>query len=136
MNCLIIAATAIEIQPFLQVIKTQNLKKVSVDVHITGIGLTATTYSLLNQIRIKRPDLIIQAGVGGCFDKSMHLGSVVAIKKEAIADQSVVELGTLKTLFDLNLLPQNKFPYKKGWLINKHAVLKKLKLKKKARKVD
>lgn len=130
MNCLIIAATAIEIQPFLQVINTQKLKKVSVDVHITGIGLTATTYSLLNQIRIKRPDLIIQAGVGGCFDKAIPLGAVVAIKKEAIADQSVVELGKLKTLFDLNLLPQNKFPYQKGWLVNNHSVLKKLKLKK------
>lgn len=81
-------------------------------------------------MKVKKPDLIIQAGVGGCFDLNMKLGTVVAVKKEAIADQSVVELKTLKTLFDLNLLPQNKFPFTKGWLVNTNEVFKKIKLKK------
>ena len=36
----------------------------------------------------------------------------------------------LKTLFDLNLVPQDQYPYKKGWLINPNKeVLKKTKLK-------
>jgi futalosine hydrolase len=55
---------------------------------------------------------------------------VVAVKQDAIADQSVVELERLKTLFDLNLVPQDQYPYKKGWLINTNKeVLKKTKLK-------
>jgi futalosine hydrolase len=55
---------------------------------------------------------------------------VVAVKQDAIADQSVVELEKLKTLFDLNLVPQDQYPYKKGWLINTNKeVLKKTKLK-------
>jgi futalosine hydrolase len=68
--------------------------------------------------------------VGGCFDIDIKLGSVVAIKKETIADQSVVELKTLKTLFDLKLLPQNKFPFSKGWLVNSNDILRKIKLRK------
>ncbi|MGZ8518182.1 MAG: futalosine hydrolase, partial [Chitinophagaceae bacterium] len=36
----------------------------------------------------------------------------------------------MKTLFDLGLVPQNQFPFLKGWLINKSGVLKKTKLKK------
>jgi futalosine hydrolase len=41
-----------------------------------------------------------------------------------------VELERLKTLFDLNLVPQDQYPYKKGWLINTNKeVLKKTKLK-------
>ncbi|MFZ1314279.1 MAG: futalosine hydrolase, partial [Chitinophagaceae bacterium] len=76
------------------------------------------------------PDLIIQAGVGGCFDNTMQLGSVVAVKQEAIADQSVIELNKLKTMFDLELVPQDQYPFKKGWLINKSELLKKVKLKK------
>lgn len=130
MNCLVIAATPIEIAPFLTYLKKEKKFKYEIDVLITGIGLTATTYALLNQINIKKPAFIIQAGVGGCFDINIKLGTVVAIKKETIADQSVVELKTLKTLFDLKLLPQNKNPFSNGWLVNSNDILRKIKLKK------
>jgi futalosine hydrolase len=100
---------------------------IDIDLLITGIGLTATTYSLTKQLNIKRPDLIIQAGVGGCYDAAIPLGTVLAIKQEAIADESVIELGKLKTLFELNLVPQNQYPFSKGWLINKSEILKKVK---------
>lgn len=130
MNCLIIAATPIEISPLLATLQQNRVttKKWDVDVLITGIGLLATAVSLQKQIQLKRPDLIIQAGVGGCFDKKIPLGKVVAIKKEAVADQSVVELNALKTLFDLQLVPANQFPYEKGWLINTNPLLKKSKI--------
>ncbi|HQZ50649.1 MAG TPA: futalosine hydrolase [Chitinophagaceae bacterium] len=128
MNCLIVAATPIEITPFLGYFKSSNIK--NIDVLITGIGLTATTYSLMRQLRLNKPDLVIQAGVGGCFDTSIPLGQVVVVKQEAIADQSVIELNQLKTLFDLKLVPQDQFPFKKGWLINNNEVLKKPSLRK------
>ncbi len=128
MNCLIVAATPIEITPFLGYFKSSNIK--NIDILITGIGLTATTYSLMRQLRLKKPDVVLQAGVGGCFDTSIPLGQVVVVKQEAIADQSVIELNQLKTLFDLKLVPQDQFPFKKGWLINNSEVLKKTTLKK------
>jgi futalosine hydrolase len=132
MNCLVVAATAIEITPFLEQYRKESIwaEDLEIDILITGIGLTATTYSLTRQLRMKKPDLVIQAGVGGCFDANIPLGSVVAIKQEAIADQSVIELGKLKTLFDLQLVPQNQYPFTKGWLVNKSEALKKVKLKK------
>lgn len=117
MNILLIAATAKEIKPFLQ--QHRNSKKIpDVDILITGIGLTSTTYHLIKQLQLKQPGLVIQAGVAGCFDKQLPLGSVVLIKQDTIADESVVELKRLKTLFDLELVPQDNFPYSKGWLIN------------------
>ena len=132
MNCLIVAATVIEITPFLEKLRVgKNLPSaINIDVLITGIGLTATSYSLTKQLHLKRPDIIFQAGVGGCFDVNILLGTVLAIKQEAIADQSVIELNKLKTLFDLKLVPQHRYPFSKGWLINKNEVLKKVKLKK------
>jgi len=132
MNCLVAAATILEITPFLELYRN-NKKFVAthdIDVLVTGIGLTATTYSLTRQLQIKRPDIIIQAGVGGCFDLSVPLGSVFVIKQEAIADQSVIELDKLKTLFDLQLVPQNRRPFTNGWLVNKSDTLNKTKLKK------
>jgi futalosine hydrolase len=131
MNILLVAATAIEIKPTLEYIHEKNISTDhTIDILITGIGLTACTYSLTKQVAIKKPDFIIQAGVAGCFDRTIPLTSVLAVKQEAIADQSVVELNKLKTLFDLKLVPQNQFPFKKGWLVNTGDELKKLRLKK------
>lgn len=128
MNCLLVAATPIEITPFIDYYKSSTKK--DIDILITGIGLTTTTYALMKQLRFKKPDLIIQAGVAGCFDTSIPLGSTFVVKQEAIADQSVIELNKLKTLFDLKLVPQDQFPFKNGWLINKSEIAKKSSLKK------
>ncbi|MFM8710859.1 MAG: hypothetical protein ACKOC7_06220, partial [Sphingomonadales bacterium] len=130
MNCLIVAATPIEIAPLLPALPKGIREELEVDVLISGIGLMATTYALQKQISIKRPDLIIQAGVGGCFDKRIALGSVMAIGQDGVADQSVLELKKLKTLFDLQLVPADQFPYKKGWLVNPWKGFRKLNLPK------
>ena len=129
MNILLIAATAREIEPFFEYYRTSKRSQ-DIDILITGIGLTATTYHLLKQVTLKRPEFIIQAGVAGCFSKKIPLGTVVVVQKETIADQSVVELKRLKTLFDLELVPHDQFPFKKGWLENDHELLNVTKLKK------
>jgi futalosine hydrolase len=127
-NILVAAATAKEISLFIDSTRAGNFT--NIDILITGIGLTAGTYHLTKQLALKKYDLVIQAGVAGCFDSNIDLGQVVAVKQDAIADQSVVELEKLKTLFDLNLVPQDQYPYKKGWLINPNKeILQKTKLK-------
>lgn len=119
MNCLLAAATAKEISPFLHYYRTSD-NKPDVDILITGIGLIAATYALVKQISIKRPGLILQAGMAGCFDKTFSLGSVVVVKQDIIADMSVIENKQLNTMFDLQLISPDKFPFKKGWLVNQN----------------
>jgi len=127
-NILVVAATAKEIDPFIELTRSGDIN--NADILISGIGLTASTYHLAKQLALKKYGLVIQAGVGGCFDLRIPLGAVVAVKQDAIADQSVIELQKLRTLFDLKLVPQDQYPYKKGWLINPNKeVLKKTKLK-------
>lgn len=118
---LLVAATACEISPYIKWFGSQ--RKSQVDVLIAGIGLTATTYHLTRQMTIKKYDAVIQAGVAGCFDLAVPLGSVVAVRQDTIADQSVLELEKLKTLFDLKLVPANRHPFKKGWLVNSNKDL-------------
>jgi futalosine hydrolase len=117
MNCLLAAATAKEIAPFLDHYRNSDKQK-DIDILITGIGLTAATYSLTRQINMKRPGLIIQAGIGGCFDKNISLGSVVTVKQDTIADLSVMENKQLRTMFDLGLVKPDHPPFRKGWLVN------------------
>ena len=133
MNCLLVAATAKEIALFLDHYRNSNktaFVDIQVDVLISGIGLTATTYSLTRQFTLKKPDLVIQAGIGGSFDKKIPLGSVVAVKQDRVADEGVVEKKMLRTLFDLNLVAQNQPPYQKGWLVNPdNGIMKRNKFK-------
>jgi futalosine hydrolase len=120
-NILVVAATAKEISPFIDV--TRSGRFTNVDILISGIGLAASTYHLTKQLALKKYGIVIQAGVAGSFDLTIGPGRVVAVKQDAIADQSVVELEKLKTLFDLDLVPQDQHPYKKGWLVNPHKEL-------------
>jgi futalosine hydrolase len=125
MPILIAAATSIEIQSFLQYLQHPSFTSLNkeIDVLVTGIGLTACTYSLSKQLQLKKYTAVIQAGVAGCFNKKISLGTVVVVKKDTIADQSVIELNQLKSLFDLKLVPHSRFPYKNKWLTNPYLPL-------------
>ncbi len=133
MNCLLVAATPAEIAPFMEHYQeTQKRWQIdfTLDVLVTGIGMVATTYQLSKQITLKRPDIVIQAGIAGCLDPTIALGTVLAIKQDKIADESVIEFKKLRTLFDLKLLHSDHGPYKKGWLINPDkGMLKRIKIR-------
>jgi futalosine hydrolase len=127
-NILVLAATAKEISPFIQAMKKDDalLKNNNIDILVAGIGLTATAYHLTKQLALKNYNLVIQAGVAGSYDPTIQLGKVLVVKQDSIADQSVVEMKKLKTLFDLKLVPHNQHPYKNDWLINPHKEILKL----------
>lgn len=127
-NVLVVAATPKEIQPFLDNVR-QSAGLVAghtIDVLISGVGLTSATYHLTRQVLLKRPQFIIQAGIAGCFTKNTVLGSVAVVRQDCIADEAVMESGKLKTVFDLRLNSAGKFPFSGGWLINENVILKKL----------
>ena len=117
-SILIVAATAKEIAPFIQLIRGKKISRHNIDILVSGIGLTTTSYHLTKQLVLKNYDWVIQAGLAGSYNFDIPLGNVVAIKQDTIADQSVVEMKKLKTLFDLKLVPHNQHPYKNGWLAN------------------
>lgn len=133
MKCLLVAATAKEISPFLEHINISDKSfyiDFELDVLITGVGLTAATYSLTRQLTLKKPDLVVQAGIAGSFTKNFTLGSVVTVKREVIADLGVIEKKIWRDTFDLKLTNANNFPFKKTALVNPyHTLLKRTRLK-------
>jgi futalosine hydrolase len=76
----------------------------------------------MRQIGRDRPQLIIQAGIAGCFT-GRKPGDVVAIQKETLADLGVWEDQTFKTLFDLGLTPPDSPPFTNGQLVNPYRQL-------------
>jgi futalosine hydrolase len=117
MNVLIVAATEMEIAPFLK----ENNKT---DFLITGVGIPATVFHLTKKIIEKKYDFVIQAGIGGTFTDSLNQGEAVLIKKDTFADLGINEKGNFKTLFETRFLGDNDFPYTDGWLVN-NSLLKK-----------
>ena len=128
MDYLIIAATALEIGPFLDILRREENSRAPVKVLITGVGLTAATYALTRQVGLQRPDCIIQAGVAGSFDQALPPGAVAVVERELVADQGVSESGEWKSTLDMGFTLPDKLPYTDGWLVNPDLSLNKNRL--------
>ena len=125
MNLLICSATESELTVSKQLIKELN----NTSFLVTGVGLTAATYSLCRTIYKQRPDFIIQAGIAGCFDTRLKLNEVVVIEKDCIGDLGVVESDRFQDLFQLGFIGSNEFPWQDQFLVNNHELVKNCGLK-------
>ncbi|WP_205513699.1 futalosine hydrolase [Longitalea arenae] len=124
MEILLIAATNLEIQPTINYLADQNLLigNNKFELLITGIGSMSTAYWLTKTIGKKRPDLLIQAGVGGSFSDKYPPGSLVLVQEEVTGDLGVEENDEFKDVFDMGL-PQISDPYTGKSLVNEHLEL-------------
>lgn len=111
MQLLIVAATELEISPFLN-------EMPSVDFLITGVGCPAAMFHLTKRLHQIDYDLVIQAGIAGSFTNSLNLGDTVLVKQDCFSDIGISEKGKFYTVFEKDLGDQNAFPYNKGWLDN------------------
>ena len=94
MKILLVSATKFEVAPLLKNFKkirseknisTFQFKNHSVDVLITGVGMTATAFQLGKNLN-RKYDLTINAGVAGSFKKTIPLGTVVNVTSDSFAD--------------------------------------------------
>ena len=121
MRVIITAATNGEWMPSFQKINPAYAgtnKRFSVGFHESGIGLLASSVSLMKMFVQETPSLIIQVGIAGCFDKKVPLGEVFAVKDDFAGDIGVMENKVWKDLFDLKLDKPNDAPYEKKSLPN------------------
>ena len=121
MRIIISAATHGEWMPSFQKINPKyvsNNKKFSVGFHESGIGMLASSVSLMKMFTQETPTLIIQVGIAGCFDKKIPLGKVFVVKDDFAGDIGVMENKVWKDLFDMKLDKPNDAPYEKKSLPN------------------
>jgi futalosine hydrolase len=120
MDILLIAATNFEIQPTINYLADRDclIGSNRFNVLITGIGCMSTAYWLTKTINKQRPDLLIQAGIGGSFSSDFPPGSLVLVNEEVTGDLGVEENNEFRDLFDMGL-PQISDPYTGKSLLNK-----------------
>jgi futalosine hydrolase len=124
MHLLLLSATDLEISETATWLNnhTLGLNALKPKLLIGGIGQLQTAYALQNRIRLGRPDLIIQAGIGGAPAKD-DIGKVCAIGSEQIADLGVMEKTGFTDIFDMGLQNRDRFPFRDGKLNNPYRSL-------------
>ncbi len=115
MNLLVVAATEAEIKPFLS--SLTEAEKGYISTLVTGVGMTATAYALTKHLQYRKYDLVIQAGVGGSFDRSIPLGSVVFVASDSYGDLGAEDKADYIDIFDMGLLEKSSFPHAAGQLV-------------------
>lgn len=123
MKILAVAATQLEIAPFIKLNK-------NIEVLICGVGIPSTIYHLTKKLLLEKYDWVIQAGIAGTLSKKIKQGEVVLVEQEIFGDIGVEETKKFKTIFQMGLGDENKFPFTKGWLVNSSEILMATHLKK------
>jgi futalosine hydrolase len=89
-----------------------------IEVLITGVGSTATSYALTRQLLWRSPEMVIQAGIGGSFSNEYPPESVAFINEEVFADLGAFQDGEFTDIFDLGLTGNDDHPFTNRKLIN------------------
>ena len=128
MHFLLVAATILEIRPFLNRLpllekKSEQLsryqyKNSTIDILITGVGMVPTAYYLGKQLTVHHYDLVINAGIAGTYNKSLPLGSVVNVTEDCVPELGAEDGNRFLSIFELGLADPDAPPYVKGKLIN------------------
>ena len=132
MSILIVAATIAEISDFCKRLnfcadinshhKQYSHNNLTIDVLVTGVGMTATAYYLGKTLADNKYSMVINAGIAGAFNTELHkIGEVLNVKKETFADLGAEDDTSFLSIFDLKLQDSNEFPFNNGYLNNKNS---------------
>ncbi len=128
MKILIVAATWMEVRlladelVFLEEsnhnLKKYRYKNTEIELLISGIGTTFTTFHLTNALVNQKYGLVINMGIAGSFTRDLKIGQVVNVISEEFADLGIEDQSEFLTLFDSGYLKTDEFPFENGVLKN------------------
>jgi futalosine hydrolase len=121
MRVIITASTVGEWMPtFVQLNKlyTGESERLKVQFYQSGVGMLSSAVAFTRLALEDKPDLVIQIGIAGTFNKKLALGKVVVVNEEILGDIGVEEDGNWKDIFDLKLEKSSYHPFEKRKLPN------------------
>jgi len=123
MNILVVAATELEIDPYLKFLKS---KPYSVDVLISGVGMVSTAFELGKKLAENRYGAMLNVGIAGSFDKEIELGSIVRVQSDSLSElgaQNNHEFLTIEKIgFGKSIYYENATPFLKYSTVSKLKV--------------
>ena len=99
-------------------LKSYRYKNYEIDILISGIGTTFTTFHLTNTLINQPYSLVINVGIAGSFSGELKIGQVVNVVSEEFADLGIEDKNEFLTLFDSGYLATDEFPFENGVIKN------------------
>lgn len=118
MKILIVAATAEETSG-IDFVEIERSIPHDIEVHITGIGMVATSYSLTKKLIEGRYDMAMNIGLAGTFNNEIEIGNVVEVSSDCFAELGAEDDEKFLRLDELGLIDKNASPFKDGKLTPK-----------------
>ncbi|RZK60658.1 MAG: futalosine hydrolase [Pedobacter sp.] len=103
MKVLVVAATQEELTKVYEhfdLPKKDFIESPNFDILITGVGMTATAFSLGHQLD-KKYDLVLNVGIAGSFDKNIPLGDLVNVYQDTFAELGAEDHDNFLTIDEL-----------------------------------
>uniref|UniRef100_UPI00321733B0 futalosine hydrolase n=1 Tax=uncultured Draconibacterium sp. TaxID=1573823 RepID=UPI00321733B0 len=126
MKILIVAATWMEVKLLVDelekvdekshLLKVYRLNGNEIDILITGIGTTFTTFHLTNTLHENKYDLVLNIGLAGSLTSELKIGEVVSVVSEEFADLGIEKQDEFLTLFESGFMKVDEYPFQHGIL--------------------
>lgn len=126
MKILIVSATWLEVKlladelEFIEeskhLLRKYTLNDIEIDILITGIGSTLTTFHLTNTLHENKYQFVINVGIAGSLTSELSIGEVVSVVSDEFADLGIEKEDIFLTLFETGFMEPNEFPFEHGVL--------------------
>ncbi|MCF6332092.1 MAG: futalosine hydrolase [Draconibacterium sp.] len=126
MKILIVAATWMEVNLLIDefnflkekshLLKQYEFVGIMIDVLITGIGVTFTTFHLTNTLKDSQYNMVLNIGIAGSFTRELNIGEIVNVVSEEFADLGIETKDEFLTLFESGFIDSSEFPFEQGIL--------------------
>jgi len=123
---LVVAATEMEVKLLCNECRfnssvTDNLHSytygnLDLDILITGIGTTFTTFFLTQTLCSNGYSQVINAGIAGSLSEPLRIGDVVNVAEEEFGDLGIEKENEFLSLFDSGFMQSNEFPFENRML--------------------
>jgi futalosine hydrolase len=124
MKILIVSATWMEVKLLVDELEKVDEKShllmmfqldgIEIDILITGIGTTFTTFHLTNTLHANNYDTVLNIGLAGSLSSELQIGEVVNVVSEEFADLGIETSDEFLTLFESGFMDVNEFPFENG----------------------
>lgn len=126
MKILIVSATWMEVKLLVDefnflnekshLLKQYEIAGIKIDILVTGIGVTFTTFHLTNILKDSSYNFVLNIGISGSLTHELKIGEIVNVISEEFADLGIEKKDEFLTLFESGFMDSNEFPFEQGVL--------------------
>jgi futalosine hydrolase len=125
MKILLVVATEKELDGVLQSLtwEKDDLHSHQIETLVCGTGMVSTAFWLGKTLQLYLPDLAINIGIAGSFNRNIKIGEVVNVTSDCFSEMGAQDGEKFLTAYQISLLGEDEFPYENGKLLGSFNVI-------------